>query len=38
MGKDIKELIGGIIDNTNNSYPTSGGNVNTTMITRIWMV
>lgn len=30
MGKDIKELIGGIIDNTNNSYPTSGGNVNTT--------
>lgn len=26
MGKDIKELIGGIIDSTNNSYPTSGVN------------
>ena len=28
MGKDIKELIGDIITTTDNSYPTSSGNVN----------
>ena len=28
MGKDIKDLINGIIDSTDNSYPTSPANIN----------